>query len=378
MAEENETSADKSEEPTPKRLEKAREEGDTVRSRELNTTAILLTGAAGMLMVGPFLAGRLAAIMAHNFQLRAGDLDEARMLKHLNESVIQALLGLLPLFLLLLVAAILGPILLGGWNFTFKAVVPKGSRLNPLSGLARMFGPKALMELFKAMAKVAVVGAIAVLVLFVNTRDLLAIQQQAVIVAMANASELIAWAFLLMAAAMLVITAIDVPFQIRTHTQKLRMTLQQVKDEMKDTDGRPEVKQKIKQLQQQLANNRMMQDLPMADVVITNPDHYAVALRYDHAQEAAPRLLAKGADLVASKIRDVAKELDIPVVSAPPLARAVYFNTAIGEEIPEGLYVAVAQVLAYIYQLRQWARGKARRPKLKRQFDIPPELRRDR
>ncbi len=378
MAEERESSAEKSEEPTPKRLEKAREEGDTVRSKELNTAAILLTGAAGMILVGPFLTTRLSDIMAFNFRLPGGAVNDAAMLQHFGDSVLHALVGLLPLFFLLLVAAIVGPILLGGWNFTFKALAPKASRLNPLSGLARMFGPRALMELLKAIAKVGLVAAVAALVLYINTPDLLAIQQQAAGPAMSRASELVAWACLIMASTMLIITAIDVPFQVRQHTQKLRMTLQQVKEELKDTDGRPEVKQKIKQLQQQLANNRMMADLPMADVVITNPEHYAVALRYDQGMESAPRLLAKGVDLVAMKIREKASELDIPIVSAPPLARAVYYNTAIGDEIPEGLYVAVAQVLAYVYQLRQWTRGQGKRPRLSDEFDIPPNLRRDR
>lgn len=195
--------------------------------------------------------------------------------------------------------------------------------------------------------------------------------------AMRHGITLVGWAFLFMAAAMIFITAIDIPIQMFQHSQKLRMTLQQVKDEMKDSDGRPEIKQKIRQLQQQMASNRMMQDVPMADVVITNPEHYSVALRYDQSIDAAPIVLAKGADLVALKIREIATENEIPIVSAPPLARAVYFNTDIGGEIPSGLYLAVAQVLAYIYQLRQWARGQIKKPKLDTKFDIPAELRHD-
>jgi len=233
------------------------------------------------------------------------------------------------------------------------------------------------MELLKAVAKVAVVASLAAIVRYFNTESLISIQRAAAVEAMSHAVDIIAWAFLFMACAMIFITVIDVPFQIRQHTQKLRMTLQQVKDEMKDTDGRPEVKQKIKQLQQQAAMNRMMQDLPEADVVITNPDHYSVALRYDQGQESAPRLIAKGVDLVALKIRELGAEHEIPIVSAPPLARAIYFNTDIGEEIPSGLYVAVAQVLAYIHQLRQWAKGKARKPKLSDKYEIPTELQHD-
>ena len=304
-------------------------------------------------------------------------MDEGLMLSHFSESIMQALLALLPLFLLLLIAAIFGPALLGGWNLTFKAIAPKASRINPASGLTRMFGPKALMELFKAIAKVVVVATVAALVLGINIESILSIHKEATLVAMTHAVTLVAWAFLLMAAAMLLITAIDIPFQIRQHTQKLRMTLQQVKDEMKDTDGRPEVKQKIRQLQQQMASNRMMQDLPQADVVITNPNHYAVALRYDQSQEAAPVLLAKGADLLALRIREVAGENEIPIVSSPALARAIFFNTGIGEEIPAGLYIAVAQVLAYIFQLRQYARGGVKKPKLNDKLEIPTELRHD-
>lgn len=377
MAEENDSSADKSEEPTPKRLEKAREEGNIARSRELNTAAILITGATGLIGFGPYLALNLSNIMSFNFSIPARIADDSLLIEHLNQSIIQALLGLVPLFLVLLVAAIIGPTMLGGFNFSFKAISPKASRMNPLSGLGRMFGPKALLELGKAVAKVLVVGSISALVVYINTDDLLSLQREPTLLAMTHSLQILAWGFLMMSAAMLIITAIDVPIQVTQHMEKLRMTLQQVKDEMKETDGRPEVKQKIRQLQQQMASNRMMQDLPLADVVITNPDHYAVALRYDQEQEGAPRLLAKGVDFLAFKIKDVAAEHDIPVISSPPLARAVYFSTPIGDEIPAGLYVAVAQVLAYIYQLRLYAKGKAKRPKLNKNPEIPPELRRD-
>lgn len=377
MAEDSDSSADKSEEPTPKRLEKAREDGNIARSRELNTAAILITGAVGLLGFGPYIALNLSNIMSFNFAIPARIADDGLLLDHLNQSIMQALLGLVPLFLILLIAAIIGPTMLGGFNFSFKAISPKASRMNPMSGLARMFGPKALLELAKAVAKVLVVGSIAALVVYANTDDLLSLQEQATLPAMIHSLQIIGWGFLMMASAMLIITAIDVPIQVTQHLEKLRMTLQQVKDEMKETDGRPEVKQKIRQLQQQMASNRMMQDLPLADVVITNPDHYAVALRYDQHQEGAPRLLAKGVDHLAFRIKEVAEENGIPIVSSPPLARAIYFNTPIGDEIPAGLYVAVAQVLAYIYQLRQFAKGKAKRPKLNKNPEIPPELRRD-
>ena len=378
MAGENNSSAEKSEEPTQKKLQKASDDGDTVRSKELNTAAILISGSAGLLLFGAGVATSMKDIMSHNFVLpRSVLIDEQYMLNRLSDSIFAALQSLFPLFLLLLAAAIVGPILLGGWNMTFKAIAPKASRMNPLSGLQRIFGPKALVELAKAAAKVLVVACVVILVLYTNIEGILALQSQNALPAVFGSISHIGWSVLIMSCALLIITAIDIPVQIQQHTQKLRMTLQEVKDEMKDTDGRPEVKQKIRQLQQQMASNRMMEDVPEADVIITNPDHYAVALRYDHGQESAPRLLAKGLDRVAFRIKDVATEHDIPVVSSPELARAVYFNTDIGQEIPSGLYVAVAQVLAYIHQLRLFAKGKARKPRLSKKLDIPEDLRHD-
>lgn len=377
MAEGNDSSAEKSEEPTQKRLDKAREDGETVRSKELNTTAIMLAGASGLLLFGPSLAMNMVNIMTLNFSFRAQSLDETMMFSHLSDSIGQALIGCIPIFILLMASAMLTPAFLGGWNFTFKSISPKASRMNPMSGLGRMFGPKALLELAKAIGKVVIVGSVAALVLFIDMEAIRSLQRQPVLNAMTHAVTLLGWAFLFISAAMLLITAIDVPIQIYQHTQKLRMTLQQVKDEMKDSDGRPEIKQKIRQLQQQMANNRMMQEMPSADVVITNPDHYSVALRYDQGKDSAPVVVAKGLDFMAFKIREVANEYEIPIVSAPPLARAVYFNSEVGDEIPAGLYVAVAQVLAYIYQLRRWAKGQAKKPKLDGKYDIPVELQHD-
>lgn len=377
MAEGSDSSAEKSEEPTQKRLDKAREDGETVRSKELNTTAILMAGASGLLLFGPSLALSMVDIMTLNFSFRVKSLDTTMMLSHLNDSISVALASCVPIFILLMAATMLSPAFLGGWNFTFKAISPKASRMNPMSGLGRMFGPKALLELAKAIGKVVLVGSIAALVLYLDMDAIRALQREPTLMAMSHAVSLLGWAFLIMASAMLLITAIDVPIQIYQHSQKLRMTLQQVKDEMKDSDGRPEIKQKIRQLQQQMANNRMLQELPSADVVITNPDHYSVALRYDQGTDPAPIVVAKGLDFMAFKIRDIASEHSIPIVSAPPLARAVYFNSEVGDEIPAGLYVAVAQILAYIYQLRRWAKGQAKKPKLSNKFDIPVELQHD-
>lgn len=378
MAEDKDSSAEKSQEPTQKRLDNAREEGNIARSRELNTTAILIGGTAAVIAFGGSIIEALREIMRHNFVLdRALLFDTNAMVRQLDDSVLAGFFSLLPVFAVLLLLAFLAPIALGGWNFSVKAIMPKASRMNPLSGLARMFGAKALIELAKAIAKVLVVAALSVLVLYINTENLLGMQHEPTLTAMAHALDVLAWSVLWISCAMIFITLVDIPIQIFDHSQKLRMTMQQVKDEMKDTDGRPEVKQRIRQLQYQMAQNRMMSDVPEADVIITNPEHYAVALRYDQGKEAAPVLLAKGADLVAQKIREIAQEHRIPIVSSPALARAIYFNTEIGEEIPGGLYVAVAQVLAYLHQLKLYARGRAKKPVLITNPDIPEELRHD-
>lgn len=378
MAEDKDSSAEKSQEPTPKRLEKARQDGDVARSKELNTLAILLFGSAGMIAFGAYMGEVLSGVMRHNFTIdREQMFDNAAIYAHLSVSALEGLKALLPLFGVLLVAAILGPIALSGWNFAWKAVAPKASRMNPASGLKRMFGSKALMELAKAVAKVTVVGSLAALILYLNTDRILGIQHQALTPAIAHAASIVAWSVLGISCAMLLIVLVDIPFQLHQHREKLRMTFQQVKDEHKDTDGRPEVKQKIRQLQMQMAQNRMLSDMRDADVVITNPEHYAVALRYEQDSQSAPVLVAGGVDFMALKIREVAGEADIPVVESPALARAIHFNTRVGEEIPAGLYVAVARVLAFVYQLRTWKTGDGPRPELDADLPIPDALRRD-
>jgi flagellar biosynthetic protein FlhB len=379
MADDKDSSAEKSQEPTQKRMDSAREDGDIARSKELNTTAILLGGTAAVIAFGGVLAAGLSRIMEHNFVLdRAAFFDTSAMIKQLSDSVMTGFVSLLPVFAVLLLLAFLAPIALGGWNFSIKSIAPKASRMSPLSGLGRMFGTNALVELFKAVAKVIVVAALALLILYINTGAILATQHESVLPAMVDSVDLIAWSVLWMSCAMILISMVDIPFQIHQHTQKLRMTMQQVKDEMKDSEGRPEVKQRIRQLQYEMSQNRMMSDVPDADVIITNPEHYAVALRYDQSKEDAPIMLAKGADFVAQKIREIGKEHQIPIVSSPALARAIFFNTKVGEEIPGGLYVAVAQVLAYLHQLKQFARGQVKkRPVLRSDITIPDELRHD-
>ncbi|RRW15682.1 flagellar type III secretion system protein FlhB [Stutzerimonas stutzeri] len=375
---ESESGADKSEEPTEKRLRESREKGQLARSRELSTVAVTLGGIGGLLASGGGLAQTLMAMMQGTFELsRETLLDEGAMVRLLMGSGLMALEAIMPLLIALLIASIVGPVALGGWLFSAKAMAPKVSRMNPAAGLKRMFSTKALVELLKALGKFLVVLGVALLVLSAYQDDLLSIAKQPLDLAIMHSVEIVGWCALWMACGLIIIAAVDVPFQLWDNKQKLMMTKQEVKDEYKDSEGKPEVKSRIRQLQREAAQRRMMQAVPEADVVITNPTHFAVALKYDGDKGGAPRLVAKGGDFVALKIREIAQEHKVTVLESPGLARAVYYSTELDQEIPAGLYLAVAQVLAYVYQLRQYRSGKGRRPDPLNNLPIPPDLRRD-
>ncbi len=370
---------EKTEQPTSKRLRDAKEKGDIARSKELATTILLLAAAAAAMMFGGVVADKMAGMMRFNFALdREAVMDPALMFTHLGYSLSEALRSLFGFFLVLLVAAIVGPVALGGWNVSMKAMAPKLSRIDPLAGIKRMFSLKALLELFKALAKFLVVGSLSFLVLYSSRQALFSLGSQDIFPAMSHATELVIWAFLVMSSTMIIISLIDVPFQIYDYTEKLKMTLQEVKDEMKNSEGKPEVKGRIRQLQREISQRQMMSAVPEADVVITNPTHYAVALKYDQSGSGAPYLVAKGGDFVALKIREIAEKHDVPILSAPALARAIYHSTEVDEEIPSGLFKAVAEVLAYVFQLQRHKRSQGPEPKAVRtDLEIPDELRRD-
>ncbi|AWT09778.1 flagellar biosynthetic protein FlhB [Stutzerimonas frequens] len=375
---ESESGADKSEEPTEKRLRESREKGQLARSRELSTVAVTLGGIGGLLASGGGLAQTLMAMMQGTFELsRETLLDEGSMASLLMGGGLMALEAIMPLLIALLIASIVGPVALGGWLFSAKAMAPKVSRMNPAAGLKRMFSTQALVELLKALGKFLVVLSVALLVLSAYQDDLLSIAKQPLDLAIMHSVEIVGWCALWMACGLIIIAAVDVPFQLWSNKQKLMMTKQEVKDEYKDSEGKPEVKSRIRQLQREAAQRRMMQAVPEADVVITNPTHFAVALKYDGDKGGAPRLVAKGGDFVALKIREIAQEHKVTVLESPALARAVYYSTELDHEIPAGLYLAVAQVLAYVYQLRQYRAGKGRRPEPLNNLPIPPDLRRD-
>ncbi|WP_263139307.1 flagellar biosynthesis protein FlhB [Pseudomonas sp. RIT-PI-AD] len=375
---ESESGADKSEEPTEKRRRETREKGQIARSRELNTLAVTLAGAGGLLVTGGSLANMMMGLMRFNFSLpREALLDEGSMVLWLVDSGKMALDAIMPLLLTLLAASIIGPIALGGWLFSAEAMAPKFSRMNPLEGLKRMFSPKALVELFKALGKFFVLLLVALGVLISDKHALLSIGSEPLDQAIMHSVQVVGWSALWLACGLIIIAAVDVPYQLWDSKQKLMMTKQEVRDEYKDSEGKPEVKSRIRQLQREVAERRMMAAVPDADVVITNPTHFAVALKYDPSKGNAPVLLAKGGDFLALKIREIAQENKVTLMESPALARAVYYSTELDREIPAGLYLAVAQVLAYVYQFKQFRAGKGKRPAPLKDVPIPPDLRRD-
>ncbi|HCA22649.1 MAG TPA: flagellar biosynthesis protein FlhB [Pseudomonas sp.] len=374
---ESDSGQERTEEPTGKRLQESRDKGQVARSRELNTLAVVMVAAVGLLTLGPAMVQKLMNIMSFNFSVEREALySNDSMGLHLFASVGEGLQVLGPLFFLLLVASIVGPVLLGGWLFSTKSLAPKFERMNPLAGLKRMFSLKALVELLKALGKFLVVLGAALLVLHLRTEDLLSMGQESLQSAIVHCAWVLASSLIILSASLILIAAVDVPFQLWDHKQKLRMTKQEVKDEFKDSEGKPEVKGRIRQLQREMAERRMMDKVPQADVVITNPTHFAVALKYDPLATGAPVLLARGADLVAQRIREVASENQIVVLESAPLARAVFYSTELDREIPAGLYLAVAQVLAYVFQLRQFRAGQGKRPGPMPEPPIPDDLKR--
>lgn len=375
---ESESGAEKSEDPTEKRKQDSRKKGEIARSRELNTLAVVLAGTGGLLMFGGALGQRIMQMMYKNFSLpREMLLDERYMAISLLQSAQMAGYGLIPLFVVLLIAAIVGPVSLGGWLFSMEALAPKFSRMNPLSGLKRMFSMKSIVELLKALGKFAIVLLVALFVLARARNELIKFASEPLEMAILHSMQVVGWSALWLACGLIAIAVIDVPFQMWDSKQKLKMTKQEVRDEYKDSEGKPEVKGRIRQLQREMAERRMMSAIPEADVIITNPTHFAVALKYDSEKGQAPILLAKGGDFLALKIREIGNEHNIVLLESPALARAVYYSTELEQEIPAGLYLAVAQVLAYVYQLRQYHAGKGKKPEALKEPEIPVDLRRD-
>ncbi|MGC3874973.1 flagellar biosynthesis protein FlhB [Halomonas sp. GXIMD04776] len=365
---------DKTEEPTPRRLEKAREEGQVARSRELSTFMMLMAGVAGLWTTGTLLYGQLGLVMEQAFLFdRSIAFDSTRMLAKLWTLGTNTLLALAPLFLLLTVVALVAPALLGGWLISAKSLKPQVSKLNPFKGLKRMFSSQALAELAKAISKSILTGSVAVGFLWLKRGELMALMDQPLQIALFHALKLAAICCGLIVLSLVVVILIDVPYQLWSHNKKLRMTKDEIKKEHKESEGDPQVKGRIRQQQQAMARGRMMSKVPEADVIVTNPTHYAVALSY-HDDMGAPRVVAKGADAVAARIREVGEEHGIPRLEAPPLARALYRHVDLDREIPATLYTAVAEVLAWAFRLKQVRREGGDMPATPRDLPVPAEL----
>ncbi|RMO88754.1 Flagellar biosynthesis protein FlhB [Pseudomonas syringae pv. philadelphi] len=375
---ENENGQDKTEDPTEKKVKDSRADGQIARSKELTTLVVMLMGSGGLLIFGSDIAEMMSALMRDNFTItRETLMDQSYMGKALLSSGLHALVVVLPFLIAMLLAALVGPILLGGWLFTAKPLMPKFSRMNPAAGLKRMFAPSALVELLKSLGKFLIILAVALAVLNSERKDLIAIAHEPLEQAMIHSLIVVGWSSFWMACGLAFIAAVDVPFMLYQAHKKLLMTKQEVRDEHKNSDGNPEVKQRIRQLQREMSQRRMMASIPDADVIITNPTHFAVALKYDPEQGGAPMLLAKGSDLVALKIREIGAHNQILILESAALARSIYYSTELDQEIPAGLYLAVAQVLAYVYQIRQFHAGQGKRPDPLGDVKIPPDLQRD-
>jgi len=346
------TSQEKTELPTARRIKKAKEDGDVARSKELSMAAIMISASVVVIFMGGSMISSLSEVVRNGLTLdRAQMFDTSVLSVQVGTLMGDALWAIVPVLLVTLVVSILTPSLMGGWIFSTKAVMPKLSRLSLVKGFGRMFGVKAVVELLKAVAKFLLVAGIGLVVLAWYSDSLLSLGHVDTYPAFMEAGSILSWSVFFMCLSLVLIAAIDVPFQAYQHLKKLKMTLQEVKDEMKDTEGRPEVKSAIRQKQREIAMQRMIADVPDADVVVVNPEHYAVALTYDRESDGAPVVVAKGVDHMSQRIREVATEHNVEIVRVPLLARAIYYTTEIKDEIPEPLYLPVAQVLSYVFSL---------------------------
>jgi flagellar biosynthetic protein FlhB len=366
---------DKTEEPTARRMEKAREEGQVLRSQDLTVAVVTAGLLASIYALSTFLGPSIKQILTASFQIAPETLsDSPQLIIRFAAMFVESFIVLSPVLGIAVLLAIGGATILDGFVFSVKAIEPKASKINPISGLARIFGIKALVELVKSLLKFLLVGSFGALYLYFNYEELMRMARGDIYSAISDGVLFLVFGALIVSTALAVIAMIDVPYQRWEFMRKLRMTKQEIKDEFKELEGQPEVRQKIKQKQREMAERRMLQDVPTADVVITNPEHFAVALGYNLDSEEAPKILAKGKGFMAQKIKEVARENKVEVFEAPPLARALYFTTEVGSFIPQALYLAVAQVIAYVFGLRAYRQGsedvKPNKPKPK----VPREL----
>lgn len=373
MAEEDQAQ-EKTEEPSGKRLKESRDKGQIARSKDFNATVILIFTSVGFLVFGNRLADQMAMMMRQSFEFDTQMLiTSSATFERLFFLARYGIMAVIPILVVIFFLSLAAPLLIGGWVFSRDAISPKFSRLSMIKGLARMVSVKGLMEMFKAILKIILIVGVAIIVLKSEIPTLLALGKATVDTAMSEGAYIVVKAFALISSSLILIALIDVPFQLYEHHKGLKMTKQELKDEYKESEGKPEVKSAIRRAQMEISRRRMMAEVPKADVILTNPTHYAVAISYKNRGGKAPIVIAKGKDLIAFQITHVAKKSEIPILSVPPLARAVYFSTKLNKEIPRGLYVAVAQVLAYIFHLND-KRQYDYKPSILQDVPIPPDL----
>ena len=369
---------DKTEEPTGKRLADARKKGQIPRSRELNTFAMLIVSATLLRMQGGQIGNGFIEMMRTQFQLsRTTIFDPASAMLHLKQVMIDGLMLIAPFIIILVITAIITPILMGGWVFSWEAIAFKPSKMNPITGITKIFAVRGLVELFKALLKILLVFAVAVALYKSFVSELLGLSAEPLGQSISHALTIIGTCIIILSGSLVLVAMIDVPYQLWDHSKNLKMSKQEIKDEQKDSEGSSEVKGRQRRMQMDMSQRRMMAEVPKADVIVTNPSHYAVALKYDQNSNGAPKLVAKGVDLIAAQIRNVAIGADVPLVASPPLARALYYSTEIDKEIPQGLYLAVAQILAYVYQLKTAQKNDWSAPLPPADISVPDEFKRN-
>ena len=366
---------EKTEQPSSRRLEQAREEGQVPQSRELSTFLVLISGVSGLWLMGGWISDRILGLLRRGFTFeRAVAFDPQLMIKDFGDLFTEALLTMLPLFGVLMIAAIGAPILIGGFVFSPKALGLKLERMDPLKGLGRMFSVHGLVELVKSLLKAAVVGGVGAFAVWREREHIFALMFENVETAVPDFLQSVLFSALLIIMGLAILALIDVPFQLWQYHKKLRMTKEEVKREAKEQEGDPHVKARIRSLQREMARRRMMAEVPKADVVVTNPTHFSVALKYDAKKMSAPIVIAKGRGEIALKIRELAKEHKVPLLEAPPLARALYKHCELEQAVPGALYTAVAEVMAYVYQLNQWMAQGGLPPTTPAQLPVPEDM----
>ena len=365
---------EKTEAATGKRIERAREDGKVVQSKELAIFIQLMAAIGGLMLMGNYIMDTLLALTRRGFTMdRSAAFDPTMMMSRFMQDTTDAIIAFLPLMLIFVLAAFAAPMLMGSWHFTWKPLTPNFSKFNPISGLKRMVSLNSLMELMKASVKAAIIGSIGAAVIWRYKDELFSLASESLGAGMAHMSDLLFTSALFMVASLILVVLADVPFQLWHYAKGLRMTKEEVKQEAKEMEGDPQIKARVRAAQRAAARKRMMSAVPKADVIVTNPTHYAVALKYEEGQMAAPQIVAKGMGLLAERIMELGQEYAVPVLEAPPLARALYRHAEVGDTVPERLYTAVAEVLAYVYQLRN-PEYAVRRPIKPHHLPVPADM----